>query len=122
MLSRLWPIMPSTVVMRRAAYEECGCFAEGFSEDLDFWIRIREQGEFSYLPKKLTRFTMGPLYPKVLRLIQPRPNSSCARFDLDMEIARLEFFGVTPNTKSVSSEIPALLNSGRVIEPPRANA
>lgn len=67
MLSRLWPIMPSTVVMRRAAYEECGRFAEGFSEDLDFWIRIREQGEFSYLPEKLTRFTMGPLYPKVLR-------------------------------------------------------
>jgi len=67
MLSRLWPIMPSTVVMRRAAYERCGRFAEGFSEDLDFWIRIREQGEFSYLPEKLTRFTVGPLYPKVLR-------------------------------------------------------
>jgi glycosyltransferase involved in cell wall biosynthesis len=67
MLSRLWPIMPSTVVMRRAAYEQCGRFAEGFSEDLDFWIRIREQGEFSYSPKKLTRFTVGPLYPKVLR-------------------------------------------------------
>ena len=67
MLSRLWPIMPSTVVMRRAAYEECGRFAQGFSEDLDFWIRIREQGEFAYLPEKLTRFTLGPLYPKVLR-------------------------------------------------------
>lgn len=67
MLSRLWPIMPSTVVMRRAAYEQCGRFAEGFSEDLDFWIRIREQGEFSYSPEKLTRFMVGPLYPKVLR-------------------------------------------------------
>jgi glycosyltransferase involved in cell wall biosynthesis len=67
MLSRLWPIMPSTVVMRRTAYEQCGRFAEGFSEDLDFWIRIREQGEFSYSPEKLTRFTVGPLYPKVLR-------------------------------------------------------
>jgi len=67
MLNRLWPIMPSTVVMRRGAYENCGRFAEGFSEDLDFWIRIREQGEFFYLPEKLTRFTVGPLYPKVLR-------------------------------------------------------
>jgi len=67
MLSRLWPIMPSTVVMRRAAYEKCGRFIEGFSEDMDFWIRIREQGEFRYLPEKLTRFTVGPLYPKVLR-------------------------------------------------------
>lgn len=67
MLIRLWPIMPSTVVMRRNAFEKCGRFAEGFSEDLDFWIRIREQGEFRYLPEKLTRFTVGPLYPKVLR-------------------------------------------------------
>lgn len=67
MLNRLWPIMPSTVVMRRDAYEKCGRFIEGFSEDLDFWIRIREQGEFRYLPEKLTRFTVGPLYPKVLR-------------------------------------------------------
>jgi glycosyltransferase involved in cell wall biosynthesis len=67
MLNRLWPIMPSTVVMRRGAWENCGRFAEGYSEDLDFWIRIREQGEFRYLPEKLTRFTVGPLYPKVLR-------------------------------------------------------
>jgi glycosyltransferase involved in cell wall biosynthesis len=67
MLNRLWPIMPSTVVMRRDSYEKCGRFAEGFSEDLDFWIRIREQGEFAYIPEKLTRFTVGPLYPKVLR-------------------------------------------------------
>ena len=67
MLNRLWPIMPSTVVMRRDAYEECGRFVDGFSEDMDFWIRIREQGEFRYIPEKLTRFTVGPLYPKVLR-------------------------------------------------------
>ena len=67
MLNRLWPIMPSTVVMRRDAYETCGRFVEGFSEDLDFWIRIREQGEFSYIAEKLTRFTVGPLYPKILR-------------------------------------------------------
>jgi glycosyltransferase involved in cell wall biosynthesis len=67
MLNDLWPIMPSTVVMRRDAYEESGRFADGFSEDLDFWIRIRERGEFSYIPEKLTRFTVGPLYPKVLR-------------------------------------------------------
>lgn len=67
MLNRLWPIMPSTVVMRRDAYENCARFIEGFSEDMDFWIRIREQGEFRYIPEKLTRFTVGPLYPKVLR-------------------------------------------------------
>ena len=66
MLGRLWPIMPSTVVMRREAYEKCGAFVDGVNEDLDFWIRIREQGRFHYLPEKLTRFTMGPLYPKVL--------------------------------------------------------
>lgn len=66
MLSFLWPIMPSTVVMRRAAFEAAGAFVDGVSEDLDFWIRIREQGPFGYLPEKLTRFTFGEFYPKVL--------------------------------------------------------
>jgi glycosyltransferase involved in cell wall biosynthesis len=66
MLSRIWPIMPSTVLMRRAAFDRAGAFAEDLKEDLDFWLRIREQGNFIYLPDKLIRFTFGQLYPKVL--------------------------------------------------------
>jgi hypothetical protein len=37
--------------MRRKASQKCGRFATGFSEDLDLGIRIREQGEFFYLPE-----------------------------------------------------------------------
>jgi glycosyltransferase involved in cell wall biosynthesis len=67
MLTRLWPIMPSTVVMRRTAFDRAGGFTESLGEDLDFWPRIREQGRFIYLPEQLVRFTFGQLYPKVLK-------------------------------------------------------
>jgi glycosyltransferase involved in cell wall biosynthesis len=74
MLSRIWPIMPSTVVMRRAAFDDAGGFGESLHEDLDFWLLMREQGAFIYLPDKLVRFTFGQLYPKVLnRDIGPKP-------------------------------------------------
>jgi len=74
MLSRIWPIMPSTVVMRRAAFDGAGGFGESLHEDLDFWLLMREQGDFIYLPDKLVRFTFGQLYPKVLnRDIGPKP-------------------------------------------------
>ena len=74
MLARMWPIMPSTVVMRRAAFERAGGFGESLHQDLDFWLRMREQGTFIYLPDKLVRFTFGQLYPKVLnRDIGPKP-------------------------------------------------
>ena len=67
MLSRLWPIMPSTVVMRRDAFDRTGGFCESLGQDLDFWPLIREQGSFIYLPDRLVRFTFGQLYPKVIR-------------------------------------------------------
>jgi glycosyltransferase involved in cell wall biosynthesis len=67
MLTRLWPIMPSTVVMRRTAFDRACGFSESLGEDLDFWPRMREQGNFIYLPDRLVRFTFGQLYPKVLK-------------------------------------------------------
>jgi glycosyltransferase involved in cell wall biosynthesis len=67
MLTRIWPIMPSTVVMRRTAFDRAGGFTESLGEDLDFWPRIREQGSFIYLPDRLVRFTFGELYPKILK-------------------------------------------------------
>ncbi len=67
MLARLWPIMPSTVVMRRDAFDRTGGFCESLGQDLDFWPLIREQGGFIYLPDRLVRFTFGQLYPKVLK-------------------------------------------------------
>jgi len=61
MLMKWWPIVPSTVLMRRSAFERCGGFCEEFKtpgyEDPDLWIRAREFGDFIYLPERLTYYT-----------------------------------------------------------------
>ena len=68
MLVRIWPITPSTVVMRRIAFDRAGGFCERLisAEDIHFWLLMREQGAFIYLPERLVRFTYGQLFPKVL--------------------------------------------------------
>src|ERR1700735_1878481 len=68
MLTRIWPITPSTVVMRREAFDRAGGFCEQLisAEDIHFWLLMREQGHFIYIPEKLVRFTYGQLFPKVL--------------------------------------------------------
>src|SRR5258708_7332294 len=68
MLTRIWPITPSTVVMRRAAFDRARGFCETLisAEDIHFWLLMREQGSFIYLPDKLVRFTFSHLYPKSL--------------------------------------------------------
>ncbi len=68
MLARIWPIVPSTVVMRRDAFDRAGGFCEQLlsAEDIHFSLLMREQGHFIYLPDRLVRFTYGQLFPKVL--------------------------------------------------------
>ncbi|MBV8454244.1 MAG: glycosyltransferase family 2 protein [Deltaproteobacteria bacterium] len=61
LLSRLWPIITSTVVMRRQAFQVCGGFSEEFKfgyEDPDLWIRAREHGHFIYIAEPLTYYTL----------------------------------------------------------------
>jgi glycosyltransferase involved in cell wall biosynthesis len=62
MLTRIWPIVPSTVVMRRESFNACGGFCEEFRspgyEDPDLWIRAREHGDFIYLPERLSYYTL----------------------------------------------------------------
>lgn len=64
MLERLWPIMPSGVVMRRAALEAAGGFPEQLRafEDVYLWLLMREQGTFIFIPEKLAvwRFALFP--------------------------------------------------------------
>jgi glycosyltransferase involved in cell wall biosynthesis len=66
MLSRMWPIMTSGVVMRRTAFDRAGGFCEEFArasyEDIHFWILVREQGPFRYIPESLAvwRFSLFP--------------------------------------------------------------
>jgi len=68
MLARIWPIVPSTVVMRRDAFDRAGGFCEQLlsAEDIYLSLLMREQGHFIYLPERLVRFTFGQLFPKVL--------------------------------------------------------
>ena len=68
MLGRIWPITPSTVVMTRDAFERAGGFCEELisAEDIHFWLLMREQGHFIFMPEKLVRFTYGQVFPKVL--------------------------------------------------------
>lgn len=61
LLTRLWPIITSTVVMRRQTFQACGGFSEEFKfgyEDPDLWIRAREQGHFIYVAEPLTYYTL----------------------------------------------------------------
>ena len=63
MLARIWPITPSTVMMRRSAFDRAGGFCEQLisAEDIHFWLLMREQGHFIYLPDRLVRFTYRPV-------------------------------------------------------------
>jgi glycosyltransferase involved in cell wall biosynthesis len=83
MLSRLWPIMPSAVVIRRATYDACGGFAEEFKsygfEDVIFWLRAREQGRFSYVPEQLVKWRFA-LFPRPLKVGWIKPEAF-ATFD-----------------------------------------
>lgn len=60
-----WVILPSAVVMRRAAFETCGGFSAEFrypgGEDPLMWLMAREQGEFVYLPEPLAIYRTPPL-------------------------------------------------------------
>jgi glycosyltransferase involved in cell wall biosynthesis len=61
MLAQLWPILTSTVVMRRQTFQACGGFSEEFKfgyEDPDLWIRAREHGHFIYIAESLTYYTL----------------------------------------------------------------
>ncbi len=85
LVTRLWPIMPSAALVRRSAYDKCGGYRDelrGASfrfEDVDFWIKMREQGPFGYIaeplviwrfawfPRKLKRL---PDYSKALHVFE----------------------------------------------------
>jgi glycosyltransferase involved in cell wall biosynthesis len=76
MLTLLWPIMPSAVVMRRNTLEAIGGFAEEFRsygyEDAWCWMRARELGEFCYLPERLVKWRFSS-YPRPLKNLTYNP-------------------------------------------------
>ncbi|MGH7950025.1 MAG: glycosyltransferase family 2 protein [Candidatus Binataceae bacterium] len=64
MLVKLWPILPSGVLIRRAAYERVGGFPEQLTafEDVYLWLLLREQGPFHHVAEPLAvwRFALFP--------------------------------------------------------------
>ncbi len=69
MLERLWPIMPSGVVMRRSALAAAGGWPERLTafEDVYLWLLMREQGEFVHVNEVLAEWRFAhfpnPLKP-----------------------------------------------------------
>jgi glycosyltransferase involved in cell wall biosynthesis len=84
LFERLWPIMPSAVLIRRAALNAIDGFAEEFRsygyEDAYCWMRLRELGPFSYLAEPLVQWRFG-LFPRPLKLFKrsPRAQATFAR-------------------------------------------
>ena len=72
LLTRLWPIMPSAAIVRRSAYDKCGGYRDALKgasfrfEDVDFWIKMREQGPFGYIDEPLITWRFA-WFPKQLK-------------------------------------------------------
>jgi glycosyltransferase involved in cell wall biosynthesis len=68
LLGQMWPIVPSTAVMRVEQARACGGFNTALRscEDIHFWLLMRERGNFSYVPETLAAKTEYQVYPKVL--------------------------------------------------------
>ena len=62
LLSEWWPILPSTVVMRRSVIQACGGFCEELRsyEDPYLFLLARERGEFRYVARPLVRYHLAP--------------------------------------------------------------
>jgi glycosyltransferase involved in cell wall biosynthesis len=64
LLARWWPILPSTVMMRRGTFEACGGFCERYRrayEDVEMWLRARERGHFIFVAEPLVRYRVTPI-------------------------------------------------------------
>ncbi len=77
LLTRMWPIFPSTAVMRREAFERAGRFCEELSafEDVQFFLRLREAGPFRYIPEPLVRYAHPDTAKMVGKAIRKNPGS-----------------------------------------------
>src|SRR6266851_5545135 len=61
-----WPILPSTVTIRRWAFNQVGGFAEGYKgasgfEDTELWFLLRELGDFAFVPEPLVNYRLSPM-------------------------------------------------------------
>lgn len=72
MMAGRFQILPSSAVVRADAYRRAGGFSEEFKgasgfEDVFFWLCLREQGAFGYVPAPLVIYTATPLAEALTR-------------------------------------------------------
>jgi len=92
MLDRLWPIVPSGVVIRRPALDAVGGYPEQLRafEDVYLWMLLREQGPFVYLPESLAAWRFAH-FPAPLKA--PGGQEAAGRIFRQMVMAR---YGIDP--------------------------
>ncbi|HZZ07737.1 MAG TPA: glycosyltransferase family 2 protein [Candidatus Binataceae bacterium] len=61
-----WPILPSTVTIRRWVFDRVGGFAEEYKgasgfEDTELWFLLRELGDFAFVPEPLVNYRLSPM-------------------------------------------------------------
>ena len=73
LLSRWWPILPSSVVVKRETLRQCGQFDPGFRspgyEDPLLWLLARERGEFRYVDRPLVLYRHAPLLQRMEKYV-----------------------------------------------------
>lgn len=77
MLARLWPIMPSAMMVRRSSYEAAGGFDARFRfgfEDVEFTLRLRELGAFWFIPEPLAKWRFA-FFPRQFKTGWQRPEA-----------------------------------------------
>ena len=65
-----WPILPSTVTIRRWVFDRVGGFAEEYKgaagfEDTELWFLLRELGDFAFVPEPLVNYRLAPIVERM---------------------------------------------------------
>ena len=65
-----WPILPSSVTIRRWVFDRVGGFAEEYKsaagfEDTELWFLLRELGDFAFVPEPLVNYRLDPMVERM---------------------------------------------------------
>ncbi len=88
MLAHAWPILPSTMVIRRAALIETGGFPEQFGrrayggEDVYAFLLLRERGAIRYVPERLVRYRLSAFSENFAKRVPALDRNSTQTEDL----------------------------------------